>query len=139
MTICTSPLGKHILLELYGCNTSIINDVGQLKTYMNEAAEKSGATILESRFHLFSPYGVSGVVIIAESHLTIHTWPEHDYAAVDFFTCGDIDPLIAVDYLKEKLESQSHQTKEFSRGILNPSNNVLQKAPPQLKQCYGTP
>ncbi|SHH89263.1 adenosylmethionine decarboxylase proenzyme [Caloranaerobacter azorensis DSM 13643] len=86
---------------------------------MNEAAIEAKATIVKSVFHLFNPWGVSGVVVIQESHLTIHTWPEYGYAAVDLFTCGDeVDPWIAFDYLKEKLKAEKTETQEVPRGIV---------------------
>jgi S-adenosylmethionine decarboxylase proenzyme len=84
---------------------------------MLTAAKKSGATILSNFLHKFSPQGVSGVVIIAESHLAIHTWPENSYAGVDFFTCGTrVDPLIAYEYLREQLESKYSNYVKLDRG-----------------------
>ena len=84
---------------------------------MKEAARVSGATIVESVFHRFQPHGVSGVVVIAESHLAIHTWPEHGYAAVDFFTCGaDIDYWRAHDFLKKAFAAGDSEVKELLRG-----------------------
>jgi len=68
-------------------------------------------------FHMFNPYGVSGVVVISESHLAIHTWPEYGYAAVDIFTCGStVDPWLACDYLKEKFEAGHYEASEMQRG-----------------------
>ena len=111
-------LGQHILAELYGCNSTILNDVDLIKQYMEEAALKSNATIVNSAFHHFSPYGVSGVVVIAESHLAIHTWPEYNYAAVDIFTCGtSVDPWKAFEVLKERLQATESVTKEMKRGL----------------------
>lgn len=83
------------------------------------AAIDCGAEVLGDSFHRFSPQGVSGVVIIAESHLSIHTWPEHGYAAVDIFTCGTtVRPEKAAEVLVEKLGSQNHSLKEIQRGLL---------------------
>ena len=82
-------LGRHILVEFYNCSPELMNDVVHIEKSMVEAAETAGATVINSTFHHFSPYGVSGVVVIQESHLAIHTWPEFGYAAVDLFTCGD--------------------------------------------------
>ena len=93
-------LGNHILVEFHGCSAEILNDVPHIETSMNAAAKEAGATIISSVFHHFSPFGVSGVVVIQESHLAIHTWPEYRYAAVDLFTCGtEVDPWVAYDYL----------------------------------------
>lgn len=81
---------------------------------------KSGATIVEECFHQFAPEGVSGVVVIQESHFTIHTWPEHRYASIDLFTCGErINPWVAFDYLTEKLRCDNVEYRDLSRGIRN--------------------
>ena len=77
-----------------------------------------GATVVSSHFHQFSPYGISGVVIIQESHLTLHTWPEYGYAAVDVFTCGDIDLDAGVVYLQEALEAGRWEWSIHERGKL---------------------
>mgnify|MGYP000456923456 FL=1 len=88
-------LGRQILVEFYDCDSSSINDVEFIEEAMLNATKEANATIISHNFHKFSPYGVSGVVVIAESHVAIHTWPEYNYAAVDIFTCGDtIDPWI---------------------------------------------
>ena len=85
---------------------------------MQKAARDSNATIVNSVFHRFNPHGVSGVVVIAESHLAIHTWPEYNYAAVDLFTCGSsVDPWIAFDVLRHCLEADTFKTREVKRGL----------------------
>lgn len=113
-------LGRHILVELYNCDKDILNNHELIETYMKEAAIKAKATIVQSVFHLFNPWGVSGAVVIQESHLTIHTWPEYGYAAVDLFTCGDsVDPWIAFDYLQEMLKSEKSETTEVPRGLVD--------------------
>jgi S-adenosylmethionine decarboxylase proenzyme len=84
---------------------------------MLEAASYSGATVLGSSFHYFTPQGVSGVIVIAESHLAIHTWPEYEYAAVDIFTCGVVvDPWVAFHRLKLSLDSKECIVREIVRG-----------------------
>ncbi|NLK62041.1 MAG: S-adenosylmethionine decarboxylase proenzyme [Fusobacteria bacterium] len=114
----TEQLGRHILVEYYNCNKEILKDHNLIEQHMKQAAIEAKATIVQSVFHHFNPWGVSGAVIIAESHLTIHTWPEYGYAAVDLFTCGDsVDPWIAFDYLQEALGSEKTETAEFPRGI----------------------
>ena len=95
-------LGKHFLAVLFGCNTEIINNVELVEEHMKTSATLSGATIVQSVFHTFSPYGVSGVVIVAESHLAVHTWPEHDYVAVDFFSCGNFIFRVIHTFKKKK-------------------------------------
>lgn len=110
-------LGRHLLAELYGCEATLLASEARIAEVMLAAARACGATVVESVFHHFSPLGVSGVVIIAESHLTIHTWPEHGYAAVDVFTCGvTIDPLEAVDLLQRELGAGHSSITELNRG-----------------------
>lgn len=94
------------------------------------AAREAKASIIESRFHRFSPFGVSGVVVIAESHLTIHTWPEYAYAAVDIFTCGDtLQPAVAAEYIVEALESRNPSLMELKRGLLSVRGEKLPHKP----------
>lgn len=111
-------LGNHILVEFMGCDPHIMNDVSSIERDMVDAALKAGATVINSTFHHFSPYGVSGVVVIQESHLAIHTWPEYGYAAVDLFTCGEMDAWISFDYLKECFKSKNYSAIEMHRGAL---------------------
>ena len=113
-------LGKALSVELYNCNRDILNDVARVEQYLKEAALEAKATIVETVFHLFSPYGVSGVVVISESHLAIHTWPEYGYAAVDIFTCGTtIDPWVACHYLQRVFQADSCEAHEIRRGRLD--------------------
>lgn len=113
-------LGRHILVEFYNCDKDILNNHALIEKYMNEAAVEAKATIVTSCFHMFNPWGVSGAVIIQESHLTIHTWPEYGYASVDLFTCGDsVNPWVAFDYLKEKLQAEKHEASEVARGLVD--------------------
>jgi len=110
-------LGRQLLIELFSCDRSLLDDPGRLEKAMQEAALKAGATIVESVFHRFLPHGVSGVVVISESHLAIHTWPEHGYAAIDFFTCGEeIDYWRAYAYLKEVFAAGQAEARELLRG-----------------------
>ena len=111
-------LGKHLLLDLKDCNREVLDDLSFLQNVMVNAAQVAGATVLEKYFHQFSPQGVSGAVIIAESHLSLHTWPEYGYAAVDIFTCGDtVRAETAADFLIEKLESKDPAVMEIRRGV----------------------
>ena len=115
-------LGRHLLLELKICNEEVLDDLNFLKECLNEAAIQCGATVVGESFYHFSPYGVSGVVNIAESHIAIHTWPEYRYAAVDVFTCGNnVDPEKAAKLIIERLEAQSHSLIELRRGIIEDS------------------
>jgi S-adenosylmethionine decarboxylase len=112
-------LGTHLLLELRDCNPKTLGSLTYVKEAMQNAALEAKATIVEVAFHEFSPFGISGMVVIAESHLAIHTWPEYGYAAVDVFTCGDlIKPQTAAKFLIEKFESKNHSIVEMKRGVL---------------------
>jgi S-adenosylmethionine decarboxylase len=113
-------LGKHILMEIYDCDRSILDSHERCEELMVKAAEKAHAHIIKSVFHKFNPYGVSGVVVISESHLAIHTWPEYGYAAVDVFTCGEeIDPYVAYDFIKKAFKPKHVEIKEIKRGVLD--------------------
>lgn len=112
-------LGKHLLIEFYDGDAEILKNTLLIEKYMIEAAKVGQATIVESAFHTFNPWGVSGVVVIEESHLTIHTWPEYKYAAVDLFTCGNTIKSWAIfKFLEEKLKAQRADLTEISRGII---------------------
>ncbi|MGB3291979.1 MAG: polyamine aminopropyltransferase [Phormidesmis sp.] len=112
-------LGRHILVEFHGCSAEILNDVPRIEHDMLEAAVQSGATIINSVFHHFSPFGVSGVIVIQESHLAIHTWPEYRYAAVDLFTCGDsVNPWVSYESLKGAFQAEHGSAIELNRGQL---------------------
>ena len=114
-----NALGKNLLLELKDCDGEVLNDLSFLKGILLAAASESGATVLGESFHQFNPQGVSGVVIIAESHLFIHTWPECGYAAVDIFTCGNsVQSEQAAQKLIRELGAKSHSILEIQRGIL---------------------
>ena len=133
-------LGHHLLTEFYGCDHDILNNVGKIKNLMDEAAVRSGASIVESVFHRYSPHGVSGVVVIEESHLAIHTWPEYGYAAVDLFTCGEeVDPWKAYAFLKESLAPDSTSTQEIIRGELpeNERDVSVGPAPTHIQEVVG--
>ena len=111
-------LGRQILVELYDCDHGLLNDETVIRDVMLEGVRRSGATIVTDAFHSFSPHGVSGTVVIAESHVAIHTWPEYGYAAVDVFTCGDtIDPWMIQSYLREHFGAQGVSSMELKRGL----------------------
>ena len=111
-------LGCHLIVEFCGCNQEILDNVDYIKNHMVIAVEKAGATVVGEMFHKFNPLGTSGAVILAESHFTIHTWPELGYAAMDFFTCGDrCDPYKGFEYLKTVFQSVSEKVTELDRGL----------------------
>jgi len=121
-----NSLGRHVLAEIYECSFDILNDVQQVEQIMVNAALESGAEIREVVFHKFSPQGVSGVVVISESHLAIHTWPELGYAAVDVFTCGDrVNPWDACNYLTRMFKAGHMTASEMKRGFVSEKQEAV--------------
>ena len=120
-----NALGKHLLLELKDCDKEVLDDISLLKGILLTAANKAGATVLAEHFHHFEPQGVSGVVVIAESHMFIHTWPEYGYAAADIFTCGNsVQPEKAAQIIIEKLGVKNYSIQEIPRGTLNTQSGL---------------
>ncbi len=117
--------GLHLLVEYHECDTIILNDLPNIERLMRSAAEAAEATVLGAMFHPFSPQGISGVVVIEESHLSIHTWPEHGYAAVDFFTCGKCVPDRAHEVLAAGLKANRFEKMLLKRGNL-PSSPLIE-------------
>ena len=113
-----NALGRHLLLELFDCDFDAISSLETVKSALVEAAKRAHATIVDVVFHEFNPFGISGVVVIAESHLSIHTWPEHRYAAVDIFSCGEVlTPEVAASYLVEQFGAERTSVVELQRGL----------------------
>lgn len=114
-----SSLGRHLLCEYHGCDRELLNRPDAIRTELLAAVDRSGATPIHDFVHNFTPHGVTGVVVIAESHFAIHTWPEYGFAAVDLFTCGDtVDPWSAFEQLGKALRATSHSVIEMRRGLL---------------------
>lgn len=112
-------LGMHLLVELQGCDPQKLNDIEFVRETLLEAARETGSTIMGESFHRFSPQGVSGVVVIAESHLSVHTWPEYGYAAADVFTCGNrVEPRRGAEYLVQRFQPEESSITEVPRGPL---------------------
>lgn len=110
-------LGHHSLIELSGCDPERLKRVLGVRRAMLEAARRANGTIVKAVFHAFSPWGVSGVVVIAESHLTIHTWPEHGYAAVDVFSCSPkLKQAEVRKWLAKEFRAQRTKTVRLRRG-----------------------
>lgn len=117
--LVTKALGQHLIVDLYGCDPKVLDDLEFIKKHMIKSAEVANSTVINSTFHRFCPCGVSGVVVIAESDITIHTWPEYGYAAIDIFTCGEkCDPWKAFEHLRQRLQASSYNVKEMKRGVL---------------------
>lgn len=109
-------IGKHIIADFWGCEYE-----GSAKDFENlllEAAKVSNASVLDTIFHQFKPNGATALLLLAESHISIHTWPEHGYIAVDVFTCGTkMKPQLAIDYLKNKLKPERSEIQTIDRGV----------------------
>jgi len=116
------PLGQHSLFDFYGCDAARLATTEELRAALLAAVRNAGGTIVTNTFHTFSPQGVSGVVVIAESHVTIHTWPEHRYAAVDVFSCGvSLDHGRIRDETQLALSAASVDQRVFARGANVPA------------------
>jgi S-adenosylmethionine decarboxylase len=112
------PVGRHYIVEASGCNPKIIRSVEKVQDILVRAAEKAGAKVWAISFSKFPPNGVSGVVVISESHISTHTWPELKYAALDIYTCGaKVDPERGVVYALEAFGATSSHITEITRGI----------------------
>lgn len=112
-------LGRHLVADFHGC-TADLNDPRLVMETLEQACQVARATIVERSGHHFSPYGVTAVVVIAESHLAVHTWPEHRYAAVDLFTCGtSVDTWKAFEYVKKALGASRVEVREIPRGLVS--------------------
>jgi len=106
-----------MLLELYECPLEILDNKDKVEQILVDVVKQAGARLISTSFHQFSPYGISGVVVIAESHITIHTWPEHKYAAIDVFTCDEkIDYDLVESVIVEKFNSMKHHVQTIMRG-----------------------
>jgi len=114
----------HLLVELDGCEKSVLDDEARVRALMTQAALAAGATVVAEVFHRYSPQGVTGVVVIEESHLSVHTWPECGYAAVDFYTCGKCRPERAVEVLREGFLAERIEIVTVSRGLRSPAGSV---------------
>jgi S-adenosylmethionine decarboxylase len=110
-------VGRHVIAELLGGNPNLLNDERYLRAALKEAAERAGGTVLDVTSHKFTPQGVTALALLSESHISIHTWPEHGYSAVDVFTCGShTNPQLACDFLKKILECTGESVKVLERG-----------------------
>ena len=113
---------KHLLLELYKCDSEKLNDESFLRCTLNRAAKLANATVLNLISNKFEPQGVTAIGLLAESHISIHTWPETNYSAVDIFTCGqNMRPDLASQYLIESLMAEEHSLRIIER---NPPSAV---------------
>ncbi len=118
-------LGRHFLAEFYNCSSEILNNKEEIAEIMTKGIEISNATIIKPFFHKFSPYGISGIIVIAESHLAIHTWPEFGFAAVDLFSCGNFDFTESLKFIRDNLKAERYSILGIKRGInINSSSSA---------------
>jgi len=118
-------LGYQKTIDFYDCDTHIINDCDIIETTLLEAAKIMELTVVNTTIHSFSPIGVSGVIVIKESHIAIHTWPEHGYVAIDIFTCSPDHTLDnGISFLQERFKASRISQKEILRGNLNQIKNI---------------
>lgn len=123
-------LGRHLMVELFNCDSKVLNDVHKVETIMVDAAKHAHARIVDVVFHTFNPHGISGVIVIAESHLAIHTWPEFGFASIDIYTCGtEINPWRAYHYMVKKFKAKSMTAVEMKRGMLPIPARLLKHKP----------
>lgn len=125
-----NALGKHLIIEFHECSAEILNSTELCEKYLIDAVNISGATVIQPFFHKFNPHGVSGIIVIAESHFSIHTWPEYGYCALDVFTCGDeIDGEAAVKFLKGAFQAKYSSVMEVKRGLLDLPDSQIKHKP----------
>ena len=126
-------LGRQMTVEFYDCDPRILADAGKMEEIFLDSARRSGATVIESRFHQFLPQGVSGVVVISESHFAVHAWPEHEYAAVDLFTCGEsVDFDKAIEVISSRIGCREWIVSSLvNRGIVG--NNGVERMVPVVE------
>ncbi|MGE5344228.1 MAG: adenosylmethionine decarboxylase [Candidatus Omnitrophota bacterium] len=121
-------LGNHLIIELYDCHQELIDNAQGVEQALLKAVRISGAKMVQSVIHQFNPHGISGVIVIEESHFSVHTWPEYGYCALDIFTCGDeIDYYSALQCLKDEFQAKNLSVTEMKRGLLNLPVKLLHK------------
>lgn len=125
-------LGKHLIIEFFHCDSTILNDLKTIERHLLTAVKLSGATIIQPFFHQFSPHGITGVVVVAESHFSVHTWPEYGYCALDIFTCGEsVNGHKAMEYMKQALGAANASVIEVKRGVLDLPQSQIKHKPDQ--------
>ncbi|PLJ77095.1 adenosylmethionine decarboxylase [Infirmifilum sp. SLHALR2] len=111
-------VGRHLIVEMFECDPVALDSIDVIKTALLDSAVASNSTVVSFDFYRFKPHGVSGYVLIAESHISIHTWPEYGYAAIDVFTCGEhTDPWKGLDMLRDRLKAKKMTVLEIVRGV----------------------
>ncbi len=127
---------RHLLLELHGCDPKLLDDEQALGNAMREAAAAANVNVLHEVFHRYAPQGVTGLLVISESHFSIHTWPEAGYAAVDFYTCGQGAPERALEVVKRRLAPSRWESMTVGRGLsADRSMRVTHRQPCDVPDC----
>ena len=133
-------LGRHLLVEYFGCDHLLLDDQRFIEDLMMRAARAANATPIKHLFHRFAPQGVTGLVVIAESHLSIHTWPEQGYASMDFYTCGTCLPEPAKAVIAKGLKASHWEVLEVLRGVTSsgqPAEPSIRPAPSRVEQAQS--
>lgn len=113
-------LGHHWIVDLHGCPSELLDDQELIRQRLHETTDRFGLTLLDVVSNKFEPQGVTAIGLLAESHMSIHTWPEHGYAAVDIFTCGSDQTLkAACRFIAESLQATESMVLRLQRGVLN--------------------
>jgi S-adenosylmethionine decarboxylase len=112
--------GKHMIIDAFECDSSLLNNMTHLEQLLTTAAQNAGMEVLYSYFYQFNPQGITGMLILSTSHISIHTWPEEGYASLDFYTCGEQDPMDQVESLLKGLSSKRAMIYSISRGVTQP-------------------
>lgn len=129
MTDPTTTFGDHYLVDLHGCDPKTIETAQPTEEALLTAATRCGSTIIQHHFHQFSPHGVTGIILIAESHISVHTWPENGFAAVDIFTSGtNMKPEVAIRILEQAFRAERVIVKCITRGALE-ADRILRAVP----------
>ena len=116
---CINYIGKHLIIDLWEINSTLLTNEHQIKVMLAEAVFKANAEILQATFHHFGAgSGITGVLLLAESHISIHTWPEYNYAAIDIFMCGKCDPITSVDTILNYFDTKNYNIHEIYRGVI---------------------
>ncbi len=115
---------RHLLVEYEGCDRALLDDLDRVRQILREAATAAGATVVAEAFHRYRPQGVTGVLVIEESHLSVHTWPEHGFAALDFYTCGDCVPERADEVLRRAFGATHAEVLLVERGLRVPGESM---------------
>ena len=117
------PAGQHLLADLYGSDAFLLTDAAGIDALLRGAAQAAGARILHSHFHTFGPgAGITGVLLLAESHISLHTWPEDGFAAADIFMCGQARPELALEVITAALRPAAQDVRTLVRGAARPYN-----------------